>query len=463
MFAFLTLVSAKPISAQEVSEQRIREAMRKAATYYYEKVSSHGGYVYHYLLDGSRQWGEGEATDDQIWVQPPGTPTVGMAYVKAYQATGEPFYLQAATDAAEALAYGQLKSGGWRNLVDFDPESPHVAQYRHGGRGRNQSSLDDGQTQSALQLLIAVDRAHEFNHRELHEAAMYGLRALLAAQFPNGGFPQVWTEPVEDRPVIKANFPDHDWRTEGRIKNYWDHYTINDDVPKYLTETLIEAHETYHADKYLQALRGLGDFLILAQLPEPQPGWAQQYNAEMQPIWARRFEPPAVAGAETASMIETLMRIADYTGDRKYLEPIPAALAWLERSKLPSGEIARYYALETNRPLYMQRSNDRYELTYDDSRLPDHYGWKWQIDLDSLRQQYQRAKAGKTPKPPASEKEISAAARAALGALDSQGRWVSVSDGRQMIGDLKLPPGTKFLSSAVFSENLTALARRLRL
>ncbi|MHC4496983.1 MAG: pectate lyase, partial [Planctomycetota bacterium] len=73
--------------------------MRKAASFFRTKVASHGGYVYYYSLDLQKRWGEGAATADQIWVQPPGTPTVGMAYLKAYEATSDRFYLDAATEA----------------------------------------------------------------------------------------------------------------------------------------------------------------------------------------------------------------------------------------------------------------------------------------------------------------------------------------------------------------------------
>lgn len=54
-------------------------ALRKAAEFYRTRVATHGGYVYYYSPDLSRRLGEGVASDSQIWVQPPGTPTVGMA------------------------------------------------------------------------------------------------------------------------------------------------------------------------------------------------------------------------------------------------------------------------------------------------------------------------------------------------------------------------------------------------
>lgn len=109
-------------------------------------------------------------------------------------------------------------------------------------------------------------------------------------------------------------------------------YTLNDNVTGCVAATLVEAHQVYGDARYLDALRKLGDFLVLAQMPEPQPGWAQQYSYDMKPIWARKFEPPGVSGDETQEVIATLLLISEITGDRKYLEPIPRAAAWLKRS-----------------------------------------------------------------------------------------------------------------------------------
>src|SRR5262245_54873349 len=102
----------------EVSDQA-REGLKKAATFYRTQVARHGGYVYYTSTDLQDRWGEGKAAPDQIWVQPPGTPTVGMAYLRAHAATKDPYYLDAARDAAEALVYGQLQSGGWTNQITF--------------------------------------------------------------------------------------------------------------------------------------------------------------------------------------------------------------------------------------------------------------------------------------------------------------------------------------------------------
>ena len=455
-------VGGVPAHAQEGSlTEDAQAAMKRAATFFQQDVAVHGGYVYFYSLDLKQRWGEGLAGPQQIWIQPPGTPTVGLALLAAYEATGDEYYLAAATDAALAVCYGQLQSGGWTNSIEFDPESPRTAAYRNGqGHGRNHSSLDDGQTQAALRLLMHVDQAYKFANAEIHSATEFALEALLQAQFKNGGFPQVWTGPVEDRPILAANFPEHDWRTEGRIKNYWDMYTLNDNVCGEVADTLIEAHKIYGEERYMEALQRLGDFLILAQLPEPQPGWAQQYNEEMQPIWARKFEPAAVAGDESQEAIATLMKIAVATGDKKYLQPIPAALDYLQRSLLPDGRLARFYELRTNKPLYMQRNGDVYTLTYDDSDLPSHYRWKWDSKLEALRARYDALIEALPPTgqtyavPRVSEDQ----ARQIIQSLDKRGRWVSTHNGQPLIGQAKIPRGAKYLSSDVFSRNLTALA-----
>jgi len=437
-----------------------RATIQKAAEFYRNEVASHGGYVYFYSLDLKQRWGEGVATKDQVWVQPPGTPTVGMAYLDAYEATGKPIYLEAATAAAEALLYGQMQSGGWTNCIDFDPRGDKVAQYRNGnGRGRNTSSLDDGQTGSAIQLLIHVDRELKFRHKEIHESVTVALKALLNAQYPNGAFPQVWDENVmPDPPRKKANYPAHDWRTEGRIKNYWDMYTLNDNVTGSVAQTLIDAHQTYKDDRYLEALKRLGDFLRDAQMPEPQPAWAQQYTYDMQPIWARKFEPPGICGDETQEVIETLIQIAAVTGDGQYLTPIPAALAYLNRSALPDGQLARYYELKTNTPLYMERQGKTYSLTHDDSNLPAHYGWKWPSRAKELQASYTLAKTGVVvTTTPVTQNEV----RTIIEQLDNQGRWVSTYDGQRLVGQAKMPVGAKYLSSERFSNNLTTLSRFL--
>lgn len=442
----------------------VQQAMLKATRYFHGEVATRGGYLYEYSADLKSRRGEGTATATEIWVQPPGTPTVAMAYLAAYEATGEQPFLDAAKDAAYALVYGQLQSGGWSASIDFDPAGKRVDLYRNGkGRpkGKNYSTLDDDKTQAALTFLMKIDKLLNFKDPDIHQSVEVALDALLSAQFANGGFPQGWKAPVTKQPILRASFPKYDWRTENRIKDYWDYYTLNDGLAGTVVRTLITAHETYGDQRYRDALIRFGDFLLLAQLPEPQPAWAQQYNFDMQPMWARKFEPPAVSGAESFDVIHTLMTLYEVTGEAKYLDAIDPALQWLKRSVLPDGQIARFYELQTNRPLYFVR--DTYELTYDDSNLPTHYSFKAKSGIDKVEKRLAQIKeTGKTKVSVSNLRTLQREAQILLAQLDSSGRWLEDKDGKPLAprADASSSGVEKaIVSSERFSKNLTRLAQ----
>jgi PelA/Pel-15E family pectate lyase len=456
---FLLASFCLPIVAS-AAEPPLREqaiaGMKRAAEFYRAKASAHGGYVYYTSLDLQQRWGEGKATPDQIFIQPPGTPAVGMALLKAHAATGDKFYLAAAQAAAEALVFGQLESGGWAQVIDFDPRGAKAGQYRNGkARGRNYSTFDDGISQSALRFLMQADQALGFKHAAIHEASEFARKSVLAAQHPTGAFPQGWTGPAPQYPPVKASFPDYEWRTENRVKNYWDFPTLNDDLCTYIARTLEDGWMIYKDERCKAALAKLGDFLLLAQMPEPQPGWAQQYDFKTRPIWARKFEPPALAGRESQDAIETLLQVHRVTGDAKYLEPIPRTLAWLKRSRLPDGRLARYYELRTNKPLYMTSD---YQLTNSDADVPQHYGWKNEAHIEQLEKALAAAKSG-TAKAPQPKAPTEAQVRQILRDLDAQGRWVSTyAEGMKLVGQPKFATGFQFLASEVFNKNVEALS-----
>ena len=102
---FFFLVSVSHVGkcddgADKFSSAKALEAMRKATEFMTTQVAVHGGYVYDVTLDLKVRRGEGIATATEVWVQPPGTPAVGLAFIKAYDATGEQLFLDAATQCA---------------------------------------------------------------------------------------------------------------------------------------------------------------------------------------------------------------------------------------------------------------------------------------------------------------------------------------------------------------------------
>ncbi|MEM7699391.1 MAG: pectate lyase [Verrucomicrobiota bacterium] len=461
-----------PIASQAETvppPDKVLAAMLRATQYYHETVAVNGGYVYFYSEDLSRRLGEGVALPDQVWVQAPGTPRVGIAYVEAYLATGKQPFLSAAQGVAGALLHGQLATGGWTNSISFTNQDDRAGRYRDGrGRqkGKDFSTLDDGITQGALQFLIRLDAATNFENATLREAIDFALTATLRAQFPNGAFPQGWDDQlaVPDTDVsLRASLPEYDWRTEGRIKEYWDLYNLNDNIAGHVVDTLRLADLTYGREDCREALRKLGEFLILAQLPAPQPAWAQQYRYDMRPAWARKFEPPAVASVESGDVIEALMKIALHLEDADFLAPVPAALDYLKAAELEPRRLARFYELGSNRPLYMSRRGDVYSLTYDDSDLPSHYGWKTTSPVERLRNRYKRIIGGETTYSSLFEKKPSITdAAEIIASLDAQGRWITIADSSRLIGDNKFSEGERVISSEVFAENLEILAATYR-
>jgi hypothetical protein len=155
------------------------------------------------------------------------------------------------------------------------------------------------------------------------------------------------------------------------------------------------------------------------------------------------------------------MTIYRATGDKKYLEPIPRALAYLKRSTLPDGRLARYYELKTNKPLYMSRRGDDYSLTYDDSDLPDHYGWKVASRLDSIEREYRQLLAA-DDKAAAAKAFSAQEIRQIIDALDAEGRWISTYAGERLVGQPKFKAGDRYIGSDVFSRNVEALGAYLR-
>ena len=84
-----SLAASTASQSQSTQRDEVLSAMKRATTFMVEKVSTRGGYVWAYLPDLSRRWGELEARDTQIWIQPPGTPTMGHLFLDAYHATGD--------------------------------------------------------------------------------------------------------------------------------------------------------------------------------------------------------------------------------------------------------------------------------------------------------------------------------------------------------------------------------------
>ncbi len=372
-----------PPVADYPDPEAVVRSMKRAAAYYRTSLSHAGGYGISWPRDLSEARAENRASITITSIQPPGTPTVGMTMLEAFRATGDPLFRQGAIEAADALGWCQLASGGWGSEFDYDRRKASLLHFRRdldagdvwAGRRTAHSSLDDNKTQSVLTFLLELAHTDGFEKdADLRHALDFAFESLLAAQAPNGGWPQRFTGPADPSLPVKPAVIPEDWPREWSDVPYDQFYTLNDGNLLHLTRLLLRAHELEGDPRFLEAVKRLGDFLILAQLPEPQPGWAQQYNFAMEPVWARRFEPPAVSSGESFGAMRTLFEVWLATGEEKYLQPIAAGLKWLQESEIGNDTWARFYELGTNRPLYCEA--ETYQLTYDDSNLPTHYGFQ---------------------------------------------------------------------------------------
>lgn len=383
------------------TKKEVLMTMKKATDFMMKKVSNRGGFLWQYSADLSEQWGEIPARKSQIWVQPPGTTSVGMMLIDAFQATGDGDYLKYAEEVAGALIYGQHPFGGWHYLIDFDPtgiqkwydEEASVCwgweEYYH---YYGNATFDDDVTVSAARFLLEL---YMVTLDPKYKASVTkALDFILVSQYPNGAWPQRY--PLRDEYI-------HDGHAD-----YTSYYTFNDQVISGNIYFLLEAYEKLGNEAYKAAARRGMDFYILSQVPAPQAGWAMQYDLELKPAWARAYEPASVASPQTAENIRDLESFYEITGDRRYLTLIPAALQWLETSVINSDTTkkgvsgnfthATFYEIGTNKPLYAHREGKdiktgRYWVDYSQELLLDHYGMTTKLDLKTIKKEFERVSA----------------------------------------------------------------------
>lgn len=428
--------------------ERAEAALQKGIAFFHS-INTHGGYVYNVTPDLSLRWGEGPKDVETIEVQPPGTPAVGQSFLRAYQATGNKQALAAAKDAAYALIRGQNKYGGWDHTINFADLSNETV------------SLDDNQSQSAVSFLIALDQ--EADDSLLSAATKRAVEMIITTQLDNGGWPHLYP----------------------KRGNYHDYATFNDGGINDCIRVMIEAYQFYGDGQAIKkSLRKAARFMMISQLPPPQPGWAQQYNEFLQPAWARTFEPPSVCPAVTIKNINTLIDLYLALGDETLLEPIPDALRWLRDVRMENGKWARFVELGTNKALYYDRPRIRVE-SVEELHPERRTGYAYETNLESVLEasskRYEKAmKLGhdglwKDEHPELSKEEVaqrleslSGSVKEILEAQESSGAWITRNDRFKKT----MPNGVRWngqylvmdrISSAVFNRNVATLCEYIEL
>lgn len=392
---FASLAGAKP---SETIETAILETMKKATMFMTQTVSYKGGYVWSYLPDLSRRWGEMEATPTMVWVQPPGTATIGHLYLDAYHVTKDEFYYHAAQQVASALIKGQHPSGGWNYMFDLAGEASLKQWYKTIGSNGwrleefhhyyGNATFDDAGTFDASVFLLRLYL--EKKQAEYKKPLNKAIRFVLDSQYDIGAWPQRY--PPAEAFSVKGQ------------EDYAANITFNDDVANNNMKFLLYCLQSLTSDVLFEQItaavhKGMDAFLKLKLAP-PQPGWALQYTLDLQPASARSYEPPSVSVGTTVTNIELLLDFYRYTGNRKYLEGIQVTLDWLDSLELPPELFRdgrthpRMVEIGTGKTLYLHRRgsnvvNGEYFTDYNYGYQVSHYPSIGRVNVDKLRQQYQ--------------------------------------------------------------------------
>lgn len=265
---------------------------------------------------------------DASSLRPMSTPPKGGIHSKGLRLR-EPTAWYATEEAhaiADRVVDAQIPVGAWMKGVDYtrpiaDQPSKEKAP-----------TFDNNATIFELHFLIQTIAANP-NHPRLdawRASLERGLRYVFAAQYPNGGFPQMY-------PLIGG---------------YHDGVTFNDDAMTQVLELLRDiasGKEQFAAvppalreEASARFRRGI-DCVLATQLRNADGQltvWCQQYDPlTLRPAAARNFEPIADASRESAGIALLLMSVPNPSPE--IVAAVEAAATWFRATALRDLKIAR--------------------------------------------------------------------------------------------------------------------------
>lgn len=262
----------------------------------------------------------------------------------------------------------QQTTGGWPKNIYIPAElTPQEAEEALAAKEDvNKSTIDNGATNTEVRYLSRLYLATGV--KKYREGALNGIRYLLRAQYPNGGWPQFWPRP----------------------KGYYTHITYNDNAMVNVMQQLREIYEkkapyTYVPDSICQRARTAFDKGVecilktqVVQNGKPTVWCAQHDEHTLAPAKARAYELPSLSGAESDKIVLLLMSIPHPSPE--VIACIENAVAWFRSSRIEGlkKEVftnadgkkdfrmvpcndgcdplwARFYTLEDNRPFFCDR------------------------------------------------------------------------------------------------------------
>jgi PelA/Pel-15E family pectate lyase len=246
-------------------------------------------------------------------------------------------------------------------------------------------TIDNDATTTQMNFLAKVIASADARDREKYLATfLRGMEYLFNAQYPNGGWPQVW--PLEG--------------------GYHDAVTYNDDAVSQVDELMMHVaegkDEFAFAPKELRARASASaasglKCILASQIVENGvlTVWPQQADPlTLKPESGRNYEPPALSSGESASMMLLLMNdLPSPTAAEQHA--IRAAAAWFTKTAIygqswqrgPQGRQltasagagpiwARYYQIGTDMPIFGDRDKSIHDNVNEIS-LERRNGYSW--------------------------------------------------------------------------------------
>jgi PelA/Pel-15E family pectate lyase len=308
-------------------------------------------------------------------------PLSGAKHAKGLKMGSDPKWY--AGDEARALAdrVGEWQSpaGGWTKSNDYSvspgPRKDKTDIWAAGTFDNDATILE----MRFLSRVIAV--ADDDKRAEAWQATfLRGLGYIFAAQYPNGGFPQIY--PLGG--------------------GYHDAITYNDNAMGRVLDLLREiaagraefgfVPEEQRAEAARRFALGI-DCILKSQIVESsgrRTVWCQQHDMlTLKPCAARNFEPIAASAAESVSLVKLLMGLQ--TPSKEVTHSVNAAVAWFEKVAIhdtvwtkhqleaqPRAELlwSRMYEIGTDKPVFGDRDRTiHYDVLEISAERRNGYAW----------------------------------------------------------------------------------------
>ena len=294
---------------------------------------------------------------------------------------------------AENMLIYQRTVGGWPKAVgdvkvDYHKHLSEPARMATiEDASRNDATLDNNATYKEINYLVKAFKAT--SNKAYLLSAERGIRYLLKAQYPNGGWPQYYP----DSSLYRSQITYNDDAMINTLNTLYDvAYKINgfDVVSPELRAPASQAVEKGIDCILKTQIRVNGKLTV----------WAQQYNHKtLQPEMARKFELVGLSGEESVDIIRFLMRLNNPSPAIK--AAIANGVEWFKAVKItgfkvedikdsaqptgrdriliedPSSVIwARYYEIGTNKPFFSGRNSVKvYDMKLIENERRAGYAW----------------------------------------------------------------------------------------